>query len=72
MRFSENFGLLSSKRTMHNKTYTAIEVARLVGLDLKSVYEGARRGEIPCLRVGRRYLFPVAAIDAWLSGLVRQ
>jgi len=52
----------------HNKTYTAAEVARLVGLDLKSVYEGARRGEIPCRRVGRRYLFPVAAIDAWLSG----
>ena len=53
---------------MDSKTYTAAEVARLVGLDLKSVYEGARRGEIPCLRVGRRYLFPVAAIDAWFSG----
>ncbi len=53
---------------MRGKTYSAEEVAELVGLNVKSIYEGARQGEIPCLRVGRRYVFPVAAIEAWLSG----
>ena len=47
---------------------TARELASLLGLDRKTVYEGAARGQIPSLRVGRRVLFPRAAIEAWLSG----
>ncbi|MEM7154169.1 MAG: helix-turn-helix domain-containing protein [Myxococcota bacterium] len=49
------------------RTITARELAALLGLDRKTVYEGAARGEIPSVRVGRRILFSVAAIDAWLS-----
>ena len=49
-------------------TITARELAALLGVDRKTVYDAARRGEIPSVRVGRRFLFPREAIEAWLSG----
>ena len=49
------------------QTISARDLAALLGLDRKTVYEGARRGEIPSIRVGRRILFPRAAIETWLS-----
>lgn len=48
-------------------TLTAPEVAELLGLDVKTVYAGAKRGEIPARRVGRRYVFSRQAIEDWLS-----
>ena len=47
--------------------YTADDLARLLHLNVKSVREAARTGEIPVRRVGRRLIFPVTAIDAWLA-----
>jgi excisionase family DNA binding protein len=46
--------------------YTADELAELLGVDRKTIYDFATRGEIPCKRLGRRILFPRAAIAAWL------
>ena len=51
-------------------TITADELAALLGVDRKTVYEGAARGEIPSLRLGRRVLFAKTAIDAWLSATI--
>jgi excisionase family DNA binding protein len=47
---------------------TAEEVAELLGMDVKSVYRGARTGEIPCLRVGRKYLFSRSRLASWWRG----
>lgn len=47
--------------------FTADELAGLLGVDRKTVYEFATRGEIPCRRLGRRILFPRAAIERWLA-----
>lgn len=41
-------------------------VAARLGLDARSVYRGARAGQIPCRRVGRRYIFVEQAIESWL------
>jgi excisionase family DNA binding protein len=46
---------------------TAGQVAEMLGLSLKTVYESAARGRIPCRRVGRRCLFFRPAIVAWLE-----
>lgn len=46
---------------------TARQVAQLLGLDLKSVYAGVQRGEIPHRRVGRRLLFSQTAVLRWLT-----
>ncbi len=49
------------------RVFTADEVADMLGLDRKSVYAAARAGEIPSRRIGRRVLFPRAAILSWLG-----
>jgi excisionase family DNA binding protein len=45
----------------------ADEVARLIGVGRKAVYEAAGRKEIPHRRVGRRFLFSRTAIKTWLA-----
>lgn len=45
---------------------TADEVARLLGVDRKTVYTAARQGEIPHRRIGRRLLFERGSIVQWL------
>lgn len=47
------------------------EAARLLGLGRNSVYEAVRRGEVPAVRVGRRLVVPVRALEAWLEDKVR-
>jgi excisionase family DNA binding protein len=49
---------------------TADEVAELLRLDRKTVYDYAARGEIPCQRLGKRMLFSRAAIMTWLGANV--
>lgn len=44
---------------------TVAWVSERLGLCTKSVYAGARAGQIPCRRVGRRYLFFLEPIEAW-------
>ena len=45
---------------------TADDVAELLGLNRKTVYDAARRGQIPHRRVGRRLLFERGSIVDWL------
>lgn len=37
------------------------------GLGRGASYEAARRGDIPTIRIGRRLLVPIRAIDAMLN-----
>lgn len=53
---------------MSDMVFTADELAKMLGVDRKTVYDGASRGEIPCKRIGRRVLFPRVAIARWLEG----
>ncbi len=48
-------------------TLTVNEVAKLLGLGRSSTYQAVRTGEIPCIKVGRRYLVPVTALREWLG-----
>jgi len=47
--------------------FSVNEVAKILGLSRNSAYEGVRRGEIPCIRVGKRLLIPRHAIEVMLS-----
>lgn len=47
---------------------TVDDVAAWLGVDRKTVYLAARRRQIPCARLGRRYLLSRAQITAWLAG----
>ncbi|MFO7565204.1 MAG: helix-turn-helix domain-containing protein [Enhygromyxa sp.] len=45
---------------------TADEVAALLRVNRKTVYEAANRGDIPHRRLGRRLVFERGAVLAWL------
>jgi excisionase family DNA binding protein len=45
---------------------TASEVADLLHVDRKTVYQAVQRGELPHRRLGRRVLFERAAVLSWL------
>jgi len=47
--------------------YSAAEVASLLGLSKATVYAMAHSGELPCKRVGRRFIFSREAVHAWLA-----
>jgi excisionase family DNA binding protein len=52
---------------MEPMTYTVEEVAALMRIARNSAYEGVRSGEIPSIRVGRRYLIPRERFHTWLN-----
>ena len=37
-----------------------------LGMCERSVRDALQRGEIPCIRIGKRYILPRAAIAEWL------
>lgn len=47
---------------------SAKEAAKLLGVHYSTLYESAKRGEIPCRRVGRRFLFERQTLIRWLQG----
>ena len=49
------------------KTLTVPEAARTLGIGRSAAYEAARTGEIPTIRIGKRILVPVAALERLLA-----
>jgi excisionase family DNA binding protein len=49
-------------------TISVEEAGRRLGIGRNSAYEAARRREIPVIKIGRRLLVPIAALDRMLSG----
>ncbi len=48
------------------ETMSADQVAVLLGVDRKTVYDYSNRGLIPCRKLGKRLLFSRPAVVAWL------
>ena len=48
-------------------TYTVEEAAELMGLSVSGAYRFVRRGQIPCIRIGRRLLIPRTALQSYLD-----
>ena len=47
---------------------TAEEVAEWLGLSVETIYRKARSGEMPALRIGRRWRFLRGALQRWARG----
>lgn len=56
-----------SEPALSDEVLTAEQVAAMLGVDKKTIYDKANRGEIPCRRLGRRMLFGRRAILDWLN-----
>jgi putative molybdopterin biosynthesis protein len=50
----------------HPRVITLAEAARYLRLSERSLYELARRRKVPCARIGGKWLFERALLDAWL------
>ena len=49
------------------RVVTLDEAAAILRISRGSAYEAAKRGEIPNIRIGRRLLVPIAALERMLS-----
>jgi excisionase family DNA binding protein len=52
---------------MTKLTMTVPEAAEAVGISPLSLYRFIREGRFPAVRVGRRVLVPLAALERWLE-----
>ncbi len=50
----------------HRKTYTVTEAGEVLGIGRSAAYEAARTGQIPTIRIGKRILVPVVALERML------
>ena len=51
------------------RTCSVPEAGAALGLSRKTAYEAAKRGEIPIIRIGKRVLVPLAALNKLLEGV---
>ena len=49
------------------QTLTVEEAARVLGIGRSAAYIAARRGDLPAIRIGRRYVIPRVALERMLS-----
>lgn len=50
------------------KVCTVEEAAKMLRISRSSAYEGVRTGQIPSLKIGKRILVPLAALERMLTG----
>ena len=49
------------------RTISVNEAAKILGIGRSAAYEGVKSGQIPAIRVGGRWLVPLAALDRMLA-----
>lgn len=49
-------------------TVSVVEAGEILGISKDAAYDGVKRGEIPTIRIGGRYLVPVARLRALIEG----
>ena len=45
---------------------TQADAAQILGMCERSLRDALRRGEVPCIKIGKRYILPRSAIAEWL------
>jgi excisionase family DNA binding protein len=52
---------------IQRRTVTVKEAATILGVGRNKAYEAARSGEIPTIRIGKRLLVPLTALERLLA-----
>lgn len=55
-------------RTVERVCISVEEAGRALGIGRNSAYEAVRRGQIPSLKIGGRYVIPRKALERLLDG----
>ena len=53
---------------MEKKTLSIPEAGKALGIGRSAAYEAARTGQLPTIKIGRRILVPVVALERLLRG----
>lgn len=61
-------GETKSGKPVERLTLTVEQAAEALGISRAFAYEAVSRGEIPCIRIGRRVLVPRIALERMLEG----
>jgi len=56
---------------MNSEVLTVQEVANYLRIDIRTVYRLAKRGDIPCIKIGRQWRFNRDDIKEMVSGSLR-
>ncbi len=56
---------------MNSEVLTVQEVANYLRIDIRTVYRLAKRGDIPCIKIGRQWRFNRDDIKDLVSGGLR-
>ncbi len=54
---------------LERRTLNVPEAAKVLGISRNAAYEAARKGQIPTIRIGKRILVPITALERLLSGM---
>jgi excisionase family DNA binding protein len=60
---------ISVKDLPSPEIYTVVQVARMLSINVGTVYQLLRDGAIPGKRLGRRWVIPRKRFHEWLDGL---
>lgn len=60
--------VLQENDKAHRRTRNVEETAALIGIGERSTYSLIRSGQLRSIRVGRKILIPLTAIEEFLSG----
>ncbi len=52
---------------MEKQTLSIYEAGKVLGIGRSAAYEAARKGELPVLKIGRRLLVPIVALERLLE-----
>ena len=50
-------------------TYTVDEASKILGISRNAAYQAAKTGELPVVKIGKRLLVPVKALDRLLEAV---
>jgi excisionase family DNA binding protein len=59
--------MMSTAQPIARRTYSVEDAGKILGVSRNTAYALARTGELPTIRLGKKLLVPVAAIEALLS-----
>lgn len=60
------------KPQLKRLTLTVEEASQVLGVSTSYAYELVHRGELPCMRLGRRIVIPIRALDALIDRIVAE
>ena len=64
--------ILNHSEIMENRLLTTSEVAKWLNMDETTVQRMSRSGELPGVKIGRRYRFRRTDLEEWLNNQIKK